>query len=67
MALCEAAKLVLRPGQPYVFTPDPECASCEAALAQANDAYGTEAVAQWLAEAEATHVRRSGVANGEAL
>ena len=65
MALCEAAKLVLRPGQPYVFTPDPGCASCEADLDQAKEAYGIEAVAQWLADAGASHVRRSVVASGE--
>ena len=65
MALCEAAKLVPRPGQPYVFTPSPECEFCEAALDQAKEAYGVQTVAQWLADSGASHVRRPDDTSGE--
>ena len=40
MCLCEAKKLVLRVGQPYVFRPMKGCKSCEEAMREAVEAYG---------------------------
>jgi hypothetical protein len=42
MRICEATRLVLRLGQPYVFTEDPECPSCKAAADRAREAYGPD-------------------------
>lgn len=44
MALCEAKKLALRPGQPYVFLPALDCESCKAELAIAVESYGLDTV-----------------------
>lgn len=49
MNLCEAKKVILRPGQPYVFLPDEECESCRSDLGAAVRAYGLAAVNHWLA------------------
>lgn len=41
--LCEARKLILRPGQKYIFLPVDGCASCDAMMREARAAYLGEA------------------------
>ena len=43
--LCESRTLVLKPGQLYRFTPDPDCDACQEALEEAG-------IARWEAEEE---------------
>jgi hypothetical protein len=40
MFLCEARRLVLRVGQPYVFRPVAGCATCDEMAKESADAYG---------------------------